>query len=111
MLMFLALTSKWKVSETVPPNATTIVGDNVIVIQCFKYISVNTLYIYPRNATFTRVKLITVFHRASPAHMNANKNWPGKAGQLRKRASPAHMNRFSGWPYFRVFLFRLMSNE
>ena len=35
LLMFLVLTSKWKVlSETIPSDATKIVGDNVIVIQC-----------------------------------------------------------------------------
>ena len=31
VLMFLVLTSKWKISETITPNATTIAGDSVIV--------------------------------------------------------------------------------
>ena len=35
MLMLLVLTSKQKISETIPPNATAIAGDNVTVIQCF----------------------------------------------------------------------------
>ena len=31
LFMFLVLNSKWKISKTIPPNATAIAGNNVIV--------------------------------------------------------------------------------
>ena len=37
MLMFLMLILKWKLRETISPNATTIAGHNMIVINVLLY--------------------------------------------------------------------------
>ena len=53
--------------------------DNVILIQCVNYNYKHSLH-FPTKYDIYVHKLITVFRRATPAHMNANTNWPGKVG-------------------------------
>ena len=64
MLMFLMLTSKWKISETISPNATAIAVDSVIVdvlmLKC------NHSLNFPAKYGVNARKLITLFQSGQP---------------------------------------------